>query len=280
MVQVDIVWSYAFGATFAAAAARQLEKEDKPFNNKWFVFILLFLSIFFAPSGLYLLWEHTQWETMQVATQFSDIPAWLVTLFAVTNITQGIIGYWVTYKLVRKGNYYGAHANWMVAWIIFWFILVCGWDCTGWQRFLYDMSVNNGELWAPGKYMGISFFYASRVWWTLVVMAVFFAPMLLYGYINFTREGAKMDASISADKIPSVFWVLAFYFPTQWVVCLGLAILAALSVMGIRDLTGSMLLGYVIGIPAFSVVAYFLLFRRKMPMYWIAKQLFVKEPDK
>jgi hypothetical protein len=278
MVQVDIVWSYAFGATFAAAAARQLEKEEKPFNNKWYVFILLFLSIFFAPSGLYLLWEHTQWETMQVATRFDDIPAWLVTIFAVTNITQGILGYWTTYLLVKKKNYYGAHANWMAAWIIFWFILVCGWDCTGYQRFLYDMSVNNGMLWEPGKIMGISFFYTSRVWWTLVVMAMFFAPMLIYGFINFTREGAKMDRTIPADRVPGPAKIMVFYFVTQWVLCLGLAILAALAVMGIRELTGSLLAAYGIGIPAFSLVAYFLLFRKKMPMHLIAKQLYVKEP--
>jgi len=80
MVQVDVVWSYAFGATFAACASRQLEKEDKPFVNQWYVFTLTFLSTFFAPSGLYLLWQHTQWETMQVAKTMKDIPAWLVTL--------------------------------------------------------------------------------------------------------------------------------------------------------------------------------------------------------
>lgn len=276
MVQVDIIWGYAFGATFAAAAARQLEKEEKPFVNRWYVFLLIFLSVFFAPSGLYLLWEHTQWETMQVATTMKDIPAWLVTLFAVTNVTQGILGYWTTLKLVKKGNYYGAHVNWMVAWILFWFVLVCGWDCTGYQRFLYDASMFNGELWAPGKHMGFGFFL-SNVWWTLVVMAVFFAPMLIYAFINFTREGAKMDPTIRPEQVPGPFRILVFNFVTQWVVCLGLAILASLSVMGLRDLFGSTLLGYLVGIPAFSIVAYFLLFRRKMPMYYIAKQLFVKE---
>ena len=278
MVQVDIVWSYAFGATFAAAAARQLEKEEKPFNNKWYVFILLFLSIFFAPSGLYLLWEHTQWETMQVATKFDDIPAWLVTIFAVTNITQGIVGYWTTFRLIKKKNYYGAHANWMVAWIIFWFILVCGWDCTGYQRFLYDMSVNNGALWEPGKLMGISFFYASRVWWTLFVMGVCFSPMLIYGYLKFTIGGARTDPSITPDRVPTFITVLAFNFGTQFGVCLGLALLATLAVTGIRDMTGSVLAAYLVGVPGFSAAAYFLLFRRGMPMHLIAKRLYVKVP--
>ena len=277
MVQVDVVWAYAFGATFAATAARQLEKEEKPFVNKWYVFILLFLGVFFAPSGLYLLWQHPQWETMQVATSKDAIPAWLVVIFAVTNITQGILGYWTTLRLIKKKNYYGAHANWMVAWIIFWFILVCGWDTTGYQRFLYDMSEHGGALWEPGKHMGIMFF-TSNVWITLVVMAAFFAPMLLYGYVNFVREGAKLDRSISPNEIPSPVKILTVAFGAQWVLCLSLAIVAALAVMGLRDLTGSVLPGYLIGLPLVSVVYYFILFRGKGVMYRIAKQLFIKEP--
>jgi hypothetical protein len=61
-------------------------------------------------------------------------------------------------------------------------------------------------------------------------------------------------------------------------VCLGLAILAALLVMTLRDFTGSILLGYLIGVPLFIVLAQLLLFRRGMPMYLIAKQLYIKEP--
>lgn len=278
MVQVDIVWSYAFGATFAACAARQLRHQASAFENRFFVFTLLFLSVFFAPSGIYLLWEHTQWETMQVATTMSDIPAWLVTLFAVTNITQGILGFWVSFKLIQKDNFYGAHANWMVAWIIFWFLLVCGWDGTGYQRFLYDMSVNGGKLWTPGTHMGISFFYASNVWWTLVVMAVFFAPMLIYGYISFIRQGLKADDAIPSDMIPGPIRILLVSFGAQWVVCLGLAILASLCVMGFINLTGNIPAGYLIGLPLFWGVSYLLLFKRGMPMHWMARQLFVKEP--
>lgn len=278
MVQVDIIWAYAFGAGFAACSARQLEKQETPFNNKWYIFTLLFLSIFFAPSGLYLLWEHTQWETMQVATTMKDIPAWLVVIFAVTNVTQGILGYWVSYKFIKKKKYYAAHANWMWSWILFWFILVCGWDCTGYQRFTYDMSVNGGELWTAGKTMGISFFYASRVWWTLIAMAACFAPMLIYAVANFIMKGIKEDRTISADQVPNPLQILAWSFGAQWIVCLGLAIAAALLVMTLRDFTGSILLGYLIGVPSFIVIAQLLLFRRGMPMYLIAKQLYIKEP--
>lgn len=278
MVQVDVVWAYAFGAGFAACAARQLKKQATPFNNTWYVFTLLFLSILFAPSGLYLLWEFVQWETMQVAHTFTDLPAWLVCGFAVTNITQGILGFWISYLFIKKGDYYAAHANWMWAWILFWFILACGWDCTGYQRFLYDASVHGGVLWEPGKHMGITFFWKSRVWWTLVGMAVFFAPMLIYAVVKFIPEGARQDPSLSADEQPNPIVLLIASFGAQWIVCLGLAIVAALMVMGLRNVTGSILLGYLIGVPLFIVMAQLLLFRRGMPMHMIAKQLYIKEP--
>jgi hypothetical protein len=277
MVQVDVVWSYAFGATFAACSARQLQREEKPFHNRWYVFVLIFLAVFFAPSGVYLLWQFPQWETMQVATSRGDIPAWLVAIFGVTNITQGIIGYWTTWRLARKGNYYGAHANWMTAWIIFWFILACGWDGTGYQRFLYDASANGDILWSPGTHMGVSFFYASNVWWTLVVMALFFAPMLILGAVKFTREGAALDPAIKKDEIPGAVKTLLVVFGTQWILCLALAVIAAVAVIQVGRLIGNIAWGYVIGLPIAAAAYYYLLLRRGMPMYRIAKALFIKE---
>ena len=276
MVQVDIVWAYSFGATFAACSARQLQKQEKIFDNRWYVFTLLFLSVFFAPSGLYLLSQFVQWETMQVAQTFSDLPAWLVCGFAITNVTQGILGYGTTCKLIKKGKYYAAHANWMWSWVLFWFILVCGWDCTGYQRFLYDSSMFGGELWTPGRHMGTGFL-SSNVWFTLLAMGVCFAPMLIHGTVNFLREGARMDPAIRADQVPGVVRLLAVVFGTQWVVCLGLAIVAALLVMGLRTLSGSTLMGYLLGVPTFIVLAQLLLFRRGMPMHVLAKQLYVQE---
>lgn len=280
MVQVDVIWAYSFGATFAACASRQLKKQPTPFNNKWYTFNLLFLSIFFVPSGLYLLCQFVQWETMQAARALTDLPAWLVCGFAVTNITQGILGYWVSYKFIQRGNYYAAHANWMWAWILFWFVLVCGWDCTGYQRFLYDASANNGVPWAPGHHMGYSFFWKSNVWWTLVGMGVCFLPMLAYGIVGSIEEGLAHEPGLLEGR-PQIRARLvrsfAFCFGTQWVVCLGLAIVAALIVMGMRDMTGCLLLGYLIGIPLFVGLAQILLFRRGMPMHLIAKQLYIKD---
>jgi hypothetical protein len=277
MVQVDIVWSYAFGASFAATAARQLAKEPSAFHHRHYTFFMNFLACLFAPSGLYLLWQFPAWETMQVATCREDIPAWLVVLFAITNITQGMLGYWTTFKLIKKGSFYGAHLNWMVSWTVFWFILVCGWDCTGWQRLLYDSSLNHGELWAPGKHMGLTFF-TGNVFLTLVGMGVLFAPMLIYAFVNGIREGARSDPAIPPNQVPGPFRILLFTFPTMFGLCLAIAILAAWTVMGFRSLTGQTWLGYLIGLPVFAVFAHQALFRKNRPMYFIARQLFIREP--
>lgn len=278
MVQVDFVWSYAFGATLAAAAARQLKREDKPISNNYGTYLLLFLACLFAPSGLYLLWQFPHWETMQVAAAHDEIPAWLVVIFAVTNITQGILGYWTTWKLIKKDHLYLAHVNWILAWTIFWFILICGWDGTGWQRFLYDPTMFNGELWAPGKHMGLDFL-TSNVFLTLAVMGVFIAPPITYALIAWIREGAKLDPKITADSIPGPVKIALVSFLIMFIVCPGLAALASLLVMKIGGAFRNMLVGYLIGIPLFSSMSYYLLFKRRMPVYMIAKLLFIREPD-
>jgi len=281
MLQVDIIWGYAFGATFAAGAARQLQKEDKSFDNKYYVHVLLFLSILFAPSGLYLLWQFPHWETMQVAYRHSDLPAWLVVLFAITNVTQGILGYWVGYKLARKGKLYGVHLNWIISWTLFWSLLVMGWDTTGWQRFLYDPTENGGIAWTPGTHMGINFFI-SNVFITLVVMAVFFYPMLFPPIARWIREGIREDPSLSSRKkgIHGTFILVWFLMFGTFGMTLFMAIASGLLVFLMRDITGSVLLGYLIGLPVFWTLSYFLLFRKGMPVYLYAKQLFVQpRPD-
>ena len=137
MVEVDVFWSYGIGASFALGAFRQLrktqaerdpgekrcgakevlrlrrviqeiEKGDSPaFDNQYFMKTLLFLSLLFVPSGANLLWSNPNWETMQVGS-YETIPGWLVSAFTITNVTQGILGYWATYNSMMKGKYYRA----------------------------------------------------------------------------------------------------------------------------------------------------------------------------
>ena len=278
MVQVDIVWSYAFGASFAAASARQLKNEPRPFVNDTYNLVLHFLAIFFAPSGLYLLWQFPQWETMQVASSAADLPAWLVTLFAVTNITQGSLGYYVGYRLARRGRFYAAHANWMVAWSLFWFVLVSGWDTTGWQRFTYDGSMVGGRLWQPGDTQGLDFFLGT-VFTTLVIMALFFLPILWLGLIRWNYIGLSQDESLPDRYKTSRPLIGLYVLGTMFGVCLILAIITAVIVKGCHIVTNSLWAAYLVGIPVATALIYVSCFKRGRIMHLIAKRLYGLEPS-
>ncbi|ACL03256.1 conserved hypothetical protein [Desulfatibacillum aliphaticivorans] len=278
MVQVDVFWAYALGSTFASAAARQLKEEDKPFTSKYFVYNLLFLSCIFAPSGIYLLWNFPDWETMQVARSHLDLQAWLVVIFSVTNITQGILGFWISYKFIRMGKFFAAHMQWFLGYFFMFFILLHGWDGLGWQRFLYDSSVNNGAHWAPGMHMGLGFL-TSNVCYTLLGMGLFVVPGLGIPVIRWIAQGAALDATLPKEKsrqnpLMLGVWLLTAIFAVSLLSAGG----AGLAVHYIGKLLGSQGLGFIIGLAAFGAAAYFLLFKPQMPGYRVLQQLFIEEP--
>ena len=95
---------------------------------------LLFLSLLFVPSGSVLLWSNPSWETMQVG-KYETIPQWLVGLFTTTNVTQGVLGFLVTYHYLIQGKYFRAAMQTVYAYLGFFFILANGWDNKGYQRF-------------------------------------------------------------------------------------------------------------------------------------------------
>ena len=134
MVEVDVFWSYAIGAGFAAAAARQIKNEPTTSQNPYFLKNLLYLSLLFAPSGIVLLWAFCGWETMYVWNR-ETLPVWLVPVFCITNVTQGILGFWVTHKLVKANKLFWANMQWVFGYMAMFFILVHGWDGTGYRRF-------------------------------------------------------------------------------------------------------------------------------------------------
>jgi hypothetical protein len=190
MVQVDVFWSFALGAGFAASASRQLQKEDKPFESKYFVKTLLYLSIFFVPSGATLLWGFPEWETMQAGT-YRTIPAWLVMLFSITNVTQGILGYWVAYRFVKAGNTYAALLMTLLGYFCMFFILVHGWDGTGYQRFFYTCwwwGADQCALWRKGD-MHFWKWLVGPVALTLYAMGAVMMPLLFHWMSDWIKSG-------------------------------------------------------------------------------------------
>jgi hypothetical protein len=158
MVQVDVFWGYGWGAALAAAGGRKLVDEKKPLSSGFFVATLIFLSLFWAPTGMLLLLRHPSWETMQAAASFGSIPNLLVLGFGMTNVTQGILGFWVGLLLLRRGRDYLAQWSWILGYYGMFFILLYGWDGLGYDRFLYDRDMLPGSpAWAPGAATGATF---------------------------------------------------------------------------------------------------------------------------
>jgi len=247
MVQVDVFWTYALGAGFAAAAGRQLRGADKegatPFQSPYFLRTLLFLSILFVPSGACLLWAFPGWETMFAGDR--TLPAWLVTLFCVTNITQGILGFWVAGKLVEKGRLYWAHLQWVFGYLVMFFILVHGWDGTGWRRFFYAGNIDD---WRAGVDYPIYAFAYSDVALTLYAFGVIILPVMFIWMSTWMKEGYRLgevdpqrDSETSKGSLTKTILKIIFLYT------LGSAIIASLLVH---------LIGWIAGLPIFFALFY------------------------
>ncbi len=196
VVQVDVFWTYGIGAGFALAAGQQLVKANReddasPFDSRYFVNTLLFLSILFVPSGACLLWSNPSWETMHAGT-YQTIPAWLVVLFCMTNITQGILGYWVTYMLMKVKKYYLAFLQVPLGYFGMFFILVNGWDNQGYQRFFSA----NRDLYLHWSWSNLTSFLTSDVAIILFAFAPFIIPIILYWISSWLVDGYRLSDDV------------------------------------------------------------------------------------
>lgn len=177
MVQVDIFWSYGLGAGLALAAGSQLKKETSFWRNPYFTLTLLWIALAFAPSGIYLLWAFPGWETMFVAQNHLSIPAWLVMLFSITNISQGVLGFYATWYYIRQAKPRAALMQTVVAHVCMYVVLIFGWDGHGYKRFFY---AGTGDEWHQGVAYEITDFFSSPVFWTLISMGFVLIPTYLY----------------------------------------------------------------------------------------------------
>ncbi|ORA29889.1 hypothetical protein [Mycobacterium aquaticum] len=149
MVQLDVFWSYSIGASLALSATHQLRSAaraprhtpiDRPrwqsaLTDPYLTATMLFCAGLFAPSGAWLLWGFTSWETMHAAPTHDALPVWLVAVFAATNTTQGVLGYLVTRWLITRGHMQWAFMQMVAGYFALFFILSYGWNGTGYQRF-------------------------------------------------------------------------------------------------------------------------------------------------
>ena len=243
MVQVDVFWSYGIGASMALAAGRQLkarrdiaraerargEEVDRLpgdprdrsslWRNPFFLATVVYAAVLFAPSGAYLLSEFPDWETMHAADD--DIASWLVVLFAVTNVTQAMLGFWVVERLLDRGRAYAAYLQVLAAYAGMFFILVHGWDGEGYQRFF---SPDKADYLAwDGDW---SAWLTSDVALTLIAMGVVIVPVLLGLIARWTLQGYRLAAP--GERRLGTAGVVAVYLATILIAALGTAVTASL----------------------------------------------------
>jgi hypothetical protein len=194
MVQVDVFWSYGLGATFAVAASHQLLArrraepqlpEPRRWSDPYLLRTLLFLALVFVPSGVYLVWAFPSWETMHAGDR--DMPAWLVTLFAATNVTQGLLGYLIAEWLLARGRAYLAYLQIVAGYVGMFFLLVHGWDGTGYQRF-FSPTEAEFRAW-DGDWTA---FLTSDVALSLYGMGVVLVPVLLATVARWAGRSAAL----------------------------------------------------------------------------------------
>jgi hypothetical protein len=259
MVQVDVFWSYAIGAGFAVAATRQIAAARRSEStaagsapNRWARFstphravTLLYCAVLFAASGIYLLWAFPDWETMQVASDHESLPAWLVTLFAVTNVTQGLLGYWVAERLILAGHRYAAFLQAGLGYFAMFFILVHGWDGRGYQRF-FSADQETFRTWPADPSFGeavdrVVRWLTSPVAMTLAGMSVI-VIVLMWVLFDSLREGYRLAG---VDREPAPLVIAATLLSAVFGVCLLSAVAASLLIH---------LLGWWIGVPIAAAV--------------------------
>ena len=264
MVQVDVFWTYAIGAGFAAAASKQIESEPDEDKGAWykspyFTANLLFLSVLFAPSGVCLLWAFPSWETMHVGDR--NLPAWLVTLFASTNITQGVLGYWVAHKLIRAGYRYAAFLQMLLGYFMLFFVLVYGWDGTGYRRFFSETKADLANWGLANAFTWL----VSDVALTLYLFGIIMIPLMLYMMSTWLHKGAaKPGIETKADENREKwnYAKLILYI----ILCgpLAMAIIAGLLVH---------ILGWPVALILFALLVYFTVLRKGAYLHHWSMQL-------
>ncbi len=177
------------------------EANSDAFNNEFFLKNLLFLSLLFVPSGAVLLWSNPSWETMQVG-KYETIPQWLVGIFSTTNVTQGLLGFFLTYRALMKGKYYQASMHTLLSYLGFFFILVNGWDNKGYQRF-FSKNRESFDDWRWGNVVPWAFSDAAMI---LLAYGAAFLPLMYYWLLDWILKGQDAEKGSEErellDRIP------------------------------------------------------------------------------
>ena len=146
------------------------------------------------------------------------------------------------------------------------FILVHGWDGTGYRRF-FSATKSQFLDWTPSNVLA---WFTSDVALTLYVLGVFLIPLLVYVMSAWIVRGARAaQADDESMGGKAAQWRVAEAFlETALLASLGSAIAASLLVH---------LLGYLAGLLIFGIAAYYLLLRGGAYVHRLAGRMLLVE---
>lgn len=130
MFQGDCLLSFAIGSALATAAGDGLKASAYKTQNKYFVFLILHLSLIVRPMNIYMIWEHTGFDSLFYldASMSGALPA----LTAFASLLSGIIGFMLSRKLVCMNKELTSYMVWTTA-----FSLYYGFSSVHYDRLLY-----------------------------------------------------------------------------------------------------------------------------------------------
>jgi hypothetical protein len=102
----------------------------------------------------------------------------------VTNISQGILGFYVTWYCLRHNHRKMAVVQTLWSHFAMLFVLIVGWDGAGYKRFFY---AGNGDDWHNKVVYSIGAFFTAPIFYTLLGLGVAFIPTY-FGLVSYFRR--------------------------------------------------------------------------------------------
>ncbi|WP_030560530.1 hypothetical protein [Streptomyces aureocirculatus] len=269
-IQAALFWAYAVGATFALAAARQLQVWERinagegprtrsRAANPYLALTVLFAAVLMVPTGLFLLWQNPSWATMHVSGGHEGVWAGFVLFYAGGVPVAAILGFLGSQVLVLVGAGYWAYLNCVGGYFLLFGTLVHGWDGSGYERFL-SPGARDWADWPHDSVINNALdFLTSGTFLALVVFGAAVIGTMLMTEIGWLLEGWSLPG---AEEDRKAHPVLAVAIAAAGVY--GLPFLGAVTASVLVRLLGGWL-----GLPLFALAAGFVLLPGRSPVRWL-----------
>jgi hypothetical protein len=131
------------------------------------------------------------------------MPAWLIATFAITNVTQAILAFWVTERLIVGGRQYLGLLQAWAGYFGMFFILINGWDKTGWHRFFSENRADFLAWHSQPALDQVKSWVTSDVALTLYAMGLVLIPVMAVIMVRSVRSGYRIGGDYRPNRKPA-----------------------------------------------------------------------------